>query len=92
MLLFARVKAMSWLRSAEPQATTRMTGTSANDLLEGLAGNDTLTGLAGNDTLDPGAGDDRLIGGAGNDTYIVDGPGESSYSGAGHHGDLTGLD
>ena len=48
----------------------RLTGGSADDLLDGGAGDDRLVGGDGDDTLQAGSGRDRLFGGAGNDTLI----------------------
>src|SRR4028119_1482929 len=67
------------MNSFNPQFTTFIRGTQANDtlrgtsdddILNGLAGDDVLRGLEGNDILMGGAGADYLAGGEGNDAAV----------------------
>ena len=52
------------------QANDTLRGTSDDDILNGLAGDDVLRGLEGNDILMGGAGADYLAGGEGNDAAV----------------------
>jgi RTX calcium-binding nonapeptide repeat (4 copies) len=76
--LIVTVSALSCGLATGVYATTssRIVGTSRNDVLKGTSkadtldgrgGNDRLAGLAGNDVLLGGPGNDRLVGGAGKD-------------------------
>ncbi len=59
-------------------ATTPITGTNDNDVLNGTDGNDAIMGLGGADTINAGAGDDVITGGGENDV-LTGGDGQDSF-------------
>lgn len=63
---------------------TKITGTSAANVLRGNDDGDVIEGLDGDDTLIDGYGNDSLLGGAGNDTLSRSGGNDTLMGGAGN--------
>ncbi len=64
-------------------SSTKIKGTSNDDVLSGTPGNDKISGRAGNDTINGGAGNDKIEGGKGNDTINGDAGNDHIHGGSG---------